>query len=49
MDTISFNLPESLTVMEHVTELFERFQDVQGVAEKIASLFRGMQSKYFSY
>ncbi|MEE9409612.1 MAG: hypothetical protein V3V41_01645, partial [Candidatus Heimdallarchaeota archaeon] len=48
IDTISFNLPESSRVMEHIIEAFERYQDVQGVAENVEYLFQGIQDKYFS-
>jgi hypothetical protein len=46
---ISFNLPESTKVMEHIIEKFEKYQDVQGVAENINELFEGIQNQYFSY
>ncbi|MCG3221582.1 MAG: hypothetical protein H7641_09405 [Candidatus Heimdallarchaeota archaeon] len=49
MDTISFNLPESIKVMEHVLEVFEKYLDVQGVAENIGDLFKGIQTRYFGY
>ncbi|MHA2308018.1 MAG: hypothetical protein ACXABJ_01950, partial [Candidatus Heimdallarchaeaceae archaeon] len=49
MDTISFNLPESMCVMRHILELFDIYQDVQGVAENVNELFEGIQTKYFSF
>ena len=49
MVLISFNLLESSIVMEHILEVFEKYQDVQGVAENIGDLFECIQTSYFSY
>ena len=49
IDTISFNLPEASKIIEHLVELFNKYQNVQGVAENINELFEGIQEKYFSF